>query len=458
MTRVQKSAVAIAVLANFVAPFMTSALNLSINDISIYFNCGATTTTWIVNAYTLATAVFSIPLGHLADLKGRRKMIMVGSGCFCLFAVLCMVATSANMLIVLRLCMGISAGVFLGAGTPLMLGYFKPAQQGRYVGLAVAAISCGVAIGPAVGGIMNATFGWRSVFVPTVVMCVAIVVLCWRGVEPDVLPQDTPANDVLGNVLFVVSLGALMFSLAELRTHLWAPVLMVAGALLLVVFVRYEMRQAHPVVQVRLFAGNPVYGLANLATLLSFVATYTITYVMAIHLQNIYGFDSAAAGGVMMVQPVIQAVCAPMSGKLAERIESNGIAAAGMVITAVGLVALCQVSTELPLGVVVAGLAVSGLGTAVFTSPNTNAILSCVRPEHKSEANATVSAMRGIGQSVALAAISFIFSVTIGNTVFAQAEPAALAHSVAVIMTMSLVAAVVAALLCVAASLVTKRR
>ena len=457
LTTEQKCVIIVAVLVNFVAPFMTSALNLSIKTMSTDFQCDMGATTWIVNAYTLATAMFSIPLGHLADIKGRRRMIISGCAAYIAFAAFCVCSNVVWMVMAGRFLMGVTAAMFLGAALPLMLSYFPPQQQGRYIGISVAAVSVGVAVGPAVGGIMNDLWGWRSIFILTIAICFVALVICAKFVSADKVEQSGKIDDMLGNVLFIASTGVTMYGLGQLGALWFAPVLLVVGIIAFVVFCVLEYRINRPAIQVRLFTDSAPYTLANLSNLVNFIAIYSVTYVMATHLQTVYGLSSSIAGLVMMSTPVIQAICSPFAGRLSERIEPNRIATAGMVAVSLGLVFLVQVGAIIPLPLIIVGLLFIGFGSAIFASSNTAAVLVCVDNEHKSEANATISGMRGIGQCCALAMAGAVYQFTIPNATVSSVDAATLASSNAVIMAASLIFAVITVVLCIAAAWTTSK-
>ena len=452
MTKGQKTALFVAMVTSFMAPFMSAALNLSVTDISTQFNAPVGISTWVVNAYTLSTAAFSACMGSLADLRGRRKMILVGCIAFAVTSALCALSPSIYLLVAFRFLTGVSAAVVLAANVPLMLLYFAPQVKGRMLGISVSAVFVGLALGPTLGGVLNDTLGWRAIFVLGIVLSMLAFAFCLR--LKDDSKEASASFDHRGNTLYVIAIMLLMLGLTELTTQQWGPLVLCAGVLVLVVFVLFEWRCERPMLHVKLFAKSRAYGFSNLATMLNFAAVFAVSYTMAIYLQNVKGLDAAVAGLILIAQPLAQVVLAPVSGRLSDRFAPAAIATVGVALCTCSLGMLLTLNTDTPLWFIVTALVVLGIGLGAFSAPNNNAILSCVDRSHYSEANATVSTMRGIGQTASLAFASLMLSSSLGSTIFSESDPQVLTAAIAQIMFVCFVLSV----LTIAASLVRNKR
>lgn len=452
MTKGQKTALFVAMVTSFMAPFMSAALNLSVTDISTQFNAPVGISTWVVNAYTLSTAAFSACMGSLADLRGRRRMILVGCIAFAATSALCALSPSIYLLVAFRFLTGISAAVVLAANVPLMLLYFTPQVKGRMLGISVSAVFVGLALGPTLGGVLNDTLGWRAIFVLGIVLSMLAFAFCLR--LKDDSREASASFDHRGNTLYVIAIMLLMLGLTELTTQQWGPLVLCAGVLVLVVFVLFEWRCERPMLHVRLFTQSRAYGFSNLATMLNFAAVFAVSYTMAIYLQNVKGLDAAVAGLILIAQPLAQVVLAPVSGRLSDRFAPAAIATVGVALCTCSLGMLLTLNADTPLWFIVTALVVLGIGLGAFSAPNNNAILSCVDRSHYSEANATVSTMRGIGQTASLAFASLMLSSSLGSTIFSESDPQVLTAAIAQIMFVCFVLSV----LTIAASLVRNKR
>ena len=155
---------------------------------------------------------------------------------------------------------------------------------------------------------------------------------------------------------------------------------------------------------------------------------------MAIYLEVVQGLDTAMAGFVLLFQPVIQAIMSPIAGKLSDRVHPTIVTSAGVAVITCGLFGLSFVDQGMSLWSIIVCLVVIGFGNAFFVAPNNSVIISAVEPEHYSEANATITAMRGIGQSLSIVIVSLVLGATGGNTVLAQIGAADLAYAIHIIM------------------------
>ena len=444
MTTQQKYSLVVALITCFMSPFMSSALNLCVTSISTEFACGATTVTWVVNAYTLCTAIFCMPVGHLADVKGRKMFLVAGTGIFTLSCLAAVLAPSVEALIAARVGSSIGTAVFLAGSLAIAIASFPSSRRGQIIGYTAAATFIGLSLGPVLGGVIGDLWSWRGIFVIGTAAGAVAFAISLAKIENDATHRRA-SLDVPGNLLFMCAIALLMVGLTEWGSWGFAWAIVLAGVVLAVLFVVCELRAAHPMMQVRLFRENRMYGLANLASLLAFGSTYAVAYVVAIYLQNVNGIPPAAAGLVMLGQPIIQAIMSPIAGRLSDRRPAHKIAALGATITVFGVAIMMLAGTIMPVWLIVVSLVVIGFGNSFFSSPNNSAILGCVPVGQYSEANAVINTGRGIGQTLSLAMVTVVFGLMVGNAPIAQTDPAILASAIGVAMMVSTVCAIASA-------------
>jgi MFS family permease len=191
--------------------------------------------------------------------------------------------------------------------------------------------------------------------------------------------------------------------------------MILTGAVALTAFVRFELRTPQPVFDVRLFIGNRLFAFSCLAALINYAATFAITFLISLFLQYIKGLTPQSAGAVLVAQPVVMACFSPLAGRLSDRIEPRLISSAGMTLTVLGLLLFALVGTETSEYYIIATLMVLGLGFAVFSSPNMNAIMGAVDKKFFGIASGTVAAMRLLGQMTSMAIAMVVFAVFIGR-------------------------------------------
>jgi MFS family permease len=196
------------------------------------------------------------------------------------------------------------------------------------------------------------------------------------------------------------------------------------------VFIVLEKQIKNPVLDVGLFTGNATFGFSSLAALLHYSATFSVAFLTSVYLQSVRGMSPQAAGLVLVAQPVMMALFSPLAGRLSDRIEPRAIASAGMGLVVIGLILLSLVDVRSSTATIVASLLVLGLGYALFSSPNMNAIMTSVHRAYFGVASATVGAMRLIGQMLSMAVAMLILSVRVGNIPMERADPAALVDGI----------------------------
>ncbi len=419
----QLSTIIVVVITAFLAPFNGSALNLSIPAMGREFNASAALVGWIVTSYLITAAVLSVPFGRVADLTGRKRILVTGILAFSICSGATVFTGSLAVLILLRVLQGVAGAMIFSTNIAVLLSAFSPDKRGKVLGYSTASVYIGLSAGPVLGGIMNHYLGWRSIFVLTFAISAAAFILALKKLPESKPEQNGHSLDISGNILYVLMLTLIMFGLSTVAELFYAKYLMIAGALLFILFVRHELRAESPIVEVRLFASNISYSFSNLAALLSYGATFALSYLLSIYLQVIKGFDSQISGMILITQPLLQAILSPYCGRLSDRVSPFKLASFGMGLCALGLFSFIFISKDYPFALVIANLLVMGAGFAFFSSPNTNAVMACVEKKDYGVASSILSTMRSIGNSASMAVVTFIVAATLGNVTLADAEP-----------------------------------
>jgi len=403
----------IAILTSFLTPFMISSVNIAIPAIGSEFGADAVLLGWIPTSYILASAIFLIPVGRLADIHGMRRVFFPGIVIFTVATVFCAFSVSTPMLIGLRVIQGIGNAMVFSTAVAALTAVYPPGKRGMVLGLSVAASYIGLSLGPVLGGVLTLNLGWRSIFLAAVPLAVIIIMLLVRnGHEWTGTCQEK--FDLAGSVLYGFMLLCLMYGLSLLPgTEGWALVLFSMPLFAALIF--WELRTDSPVIEIDIFLKNRVFSFSSIATMINYCATFAISFLLALYLQFNRGFDPQTAGFILAAQPVVQAIFSPAAGRLSDRVEPRVIASAGMGATAVGLAMLAFLTEETPLFFLVAALVILGLGFALFSSPNTNAIMSSVGREFLGVASATVATARQVGMMLSLGITMVIFSLIIGR-------------------------------------------
>jgi MFS family permease len=179
--------------------------------------------------------------------------------------------------------------------------------------------------------------------------------------------------------------------------------------------VRWETRVDSPVFDTKLFRHNIVFAFSNLAALINYCATSATGFLLSLYLQYTRGLSPENAGLILVSQPVIMAVFSPLAGRLSDRIEPRIVASIGMTLTVIGLLLFAFLNSATSFPFIIFNLILLGFGFALFSSPNTNAVMSSVEKKFYGVASATLATMRLTGQMLSMGIAMLVFAVYIGR-------------------------------------------
>ena len=411
---VKQSVLIVAAFAAFLTPFMGSAINLALPSIGTELGINAVNLNWIVSSYILATAVFLLPMGRLADIKGRKKVFSLGILLFTISTLIIIFTRTFTFLIVLRIAQGISSAMIFGTSLAIITSVFPAGERGRAMGVNVTAVYVGLASGPFLGGMLTRFFGWRSIFLFLIPFGIASLILISRKMKGEWAESQGEKFDLKGSVVYGLSLLLIMYGFSQLPGTL-GGLLIGAGAVVFVAFLYIEKRTVNPVLNISLITGNRVFALSGLAAFIHYSSTSAIGFFVSLYLQYLKGLDPGSAGVVLIAMPVTMALLSPLAGKLSDRYDPGRIASAGMAVTAAGIILMCFITAETRVPVIVSLLIIMGIGFAFFSSPNTNAIMSSVERRNLGLASGIVGTMRMTGQMISMGISMFLFALFLGR-------------------------------------------
>jgi len=394
---------------------MGSAVNLALPSISIEFAVDAVTLSWINTSYLLAAAVFLVPLGRLADLHGRRRVFVYGLIIFTVSCLLSALSFSAFLLIFSRILQGIGGAMIFSTGTAILTSVFPVDTRGRALGINVASVYSALSLGPILGGFLTQHFGWRSIFLIVIVLGLITIAVTIRKLSGEWIEAVSEKFDYVGSIIYGLTLTLLIYGFSTLP-HVSGVILVLMGILALLTFFIWESRTSNPVLNLSLFKENVTFTFSNLAALINYSATFAISFLLSLYLQYIKGFSPQNAGLILVCQPAVQAILSPFAGRLSDKVEPRIVASTGMLIITIGLILLTFIREYTSLNFIVLTLLLLGFGFALFSSPNTNAIMSSVDKRFYGVASAMLASMRLIGQTLSMGIVALIFALYIGRT------------------------------------------
>ncbi len=410
----EKVVLIVTLLSSFLTPYMVSSVNIALPSIGKEFAMDAIQMGWVATAYLLTTAIFLVPVGKVADIFGIKRLFSCGVVFYTLMSALIPFAGVTPLLIALRALQGVGGAMILSPCLALLGAVFPPGKRGKVMGIYVAAVYVGLSAGPFVGGILTHTLGWRSVFWSAVILGTITAYYSLFRLKGEWAEAVGESFDFAGAVIYSIALTAIMYGFTILPSGAGAWLIML-GAVGGGFFVRWEGSARHPLLDVNLFRNNAVFAFANLAALINYSAIYSVTFLMSLYLQYIKGLSSEGAGLILVSQPIVQAVFSPYVGRLSDTVDSRITTSLGMALTVICLTLFIFLDARSSMAFIVTVLMLLGFAIALFSSPNTNAVVSSVEPKYLGVASGTISTMRLMGQIFSMGIAMLIFALVIGR-------------------------------------------
>ena len=404
----------VAVMASFLTPFVGSSVSIALPSIAGEFNLDAIALGWVVTAYLLAAAIFLVPLGKLADIKGRKKIFTYGIIIDAVSSIGAALSPSGELLIAFRLLQGVGGAMIFGTGVAIVTSIFPLAERGKALGINAAATYIGLSVGPPASGLLTQYLGWRSIFaLDALIGLIIIIAVFWR-LKGEWTGAEGEKFDAAGSVIYGLALLSIMYGFT-LLPDISGFVRVGIGLGGLALFIYWENRVKNPVLSMELFKKSMVFSMSNLAALINYSATFAISFLLSLYLQYIKGYSPETSGLILVLQPVMMAVLSPIAGRLSDRIQPQWIATVGMALTTFGLGMMIFLDQNSQLDFVMISLVIVGLGFGLFSSPNTNAVMSSVDKNYYGVASGTLATMRLVGQMLSVGIVMLMFALFIGQ-------------------------------------------
>ncbi|ASB48627.1 MFS transporter [Alkalitalea saponilacus] len=412
--RTQKSALAIVTTTSFLGTFLISSVNIALPAIEEVFEMNALTLSWVITGFLLSSAILLLPLGRWADLTGIKRIYKTGATIFAISTILCGFSTSGEMLILLRVLKGVGGAMVMTTGAAILVSVFSPSERGKALGITVAAVYMGLAMGPFAGGFLTQQLGWRSIFLISGILGLISVTITWLYLGKDAPVHQPRKINLKGSLIYAISLSTLVIGSSAIPT-IKGWVLIAVGVVLMALFIMIEKRAEFPVINIGMFTRNRLFAFSNLAALINYSATFAIVFLLSLYLQKIKGLSPQEAGSILLAQPLVMAILSPLTGRMSDKIEPRYLATLGMGLCTIGLALFAFVGEQTSAGLIIFYLIIMGTGFALFSSPNLNTIMSSVEKHQYAIASGVSATMRVVGQMVSMTLVTLFFAIYIGQ-------------------------------------------
>jgi EmrB/QacA subfamily drug resistance transporter len=367
---------------------------------------------WIVDAYALVFAGLLLTAGALGDRFGRKGALTIGLVVFGTASAASAFATSAGQLVALRAVMGVGAALIMPATLSILTAVFPPAERNRAIAIWAGLAGAGAAIGPIASGFLLEHFWWGSVFLVNLPV-VATALVAGRRLVPESRDPAQPPLDPVGALLSVAGLGALLYAIIEAPNHGWtAPATLAWGAAGLAVlgaFAAWELRAAHPMLDLRFFR-NPLFSSAAAAITMVFFAMFGSFFLLTQYFQLVLGYEPLEAGLRLLPMAFTMVVAAPSGARLVEHFGPRRVVGAGLAVVAGGLVLLSQAQVASPYWYVALSLMVLACGMGLSMAPSTAGIMASLPLGKAGVGSAVNDTTRELGGALGVAVLGSLLA------------------------------------------------
>jgi EmrB/QacA subfamily drug resistance transporter len=404
-----------ATVSSFIMPFLVAAVNVALPTMARDLNMEAVVMSWVGTVYFLAIAIIQVPCGRLADIFGRRKMLIIGLGLTVIASFMAAFANSVPMLIISRAIQGVGAGMSFNNIIAILTTIIPSEERGRALGISMAGTYLGLSLGPFIGGVLTRHFGWQSIFYISGIMCAILMGLVFRVLRREWTEARGEKFDLVGAIAFGISIAVFMYGFSIVNT-ITGIILVAVGIIGFIFFVWWENRVEHPVFNLQIFRKNRVFVFSSLAALITYCSTFAITFLLSLYLQYVKDFRPDEAGMVLISASVLMAIFTPVSGRISDRIEPRLVSSVGLLLNCVSLILLIFVGSGTALWYVILALVIYGIGIGLFSSPNSNAIMGSVEKRILGVASGTLGTTRTAGMMLSMGIMMVLFSVYVGQS------------------------------------------
>ncbi|MBD2655516.1 MFS transporter [Synechocystis sp. FACHB-383] len=401
---------------NFVVYMDGFIVTLALPAMSRHFGVGLSVFKWVIVAYLLTVTVTLLPAGRLADIWGRRRIVVTGMSVLVLSSVLCAMAPTVGSLIAFRILQGIGGGLVLANVMAEITAVFPKQERRKAMAVNASILALAQVTGLVLGGLLIGQFGWRSIFLVILTVSLAGLILSLRVLKARPRPQDRTAMDWTGAVLAIVATSApflLIERLSSTGLTLANLALFIGGGVVLVLFLIVERRLPKPLLTLNLFRSR-AFLCGSVAAAFYFIAAVSCYFLLPLYAQLVLGRSPVMAGVLVVPLSLVATATSLTVSSLGDRVGGRTLSTAGMLSLSAGLLGLSWLGPHSSTAVIVWPLVLMGMGGGLFHPPNNSATLNTIPPEHLSVANGFFSMARNFGQAIGAALAATLLAHALG--------------------------------------------
>jgi len=407
-------------MSTFMSALDTSVVNVVLPIITKSFDSHIATVEWVVIIYLLIVSGLLLSFGRLGDIRGHKPVFLIGFSIFIISSALCGISPTIELLILFRGMQAIGAAMLAANSPAILTKSFPASQRGQALGLQATMTYLGLTAAPSLGGWLTELVSWRAVFYINIPVGLFALVLAWLFIPADGDEKLRESFDFQGAFLFLAGLVTLLLGLNQGYAWGWFSTniisLFIIAGIFLALFIYVEKRKSNPLLDLTLFS-NRVFSAAAVSAVLNYIAVFSILLLMPFYLLQGRAFTPSQAGLILTIQPIVMAIVAPISGSISDRIGTRIPTVFGMVVLSIGIFLMSSLGPTTSISQIGIVLAIVGLGTGTFISPNNSAIMGAAPQKRQGIAAGLLATARSTGMVLGVGLAGAIFTTILESAV-----------------------------------------
>lgn len=399
------------ITGNFLGMLDSSTVNLALYPIANGLHASLSEVQWIVIAYMLVLTVFLPFFGKLGDIFPKNKIYSIGFLIFACGALLNTTAQTLYMLIIFRCIEALGASIMIANGPATIAELFKGEERGKALGINACLVAIGGMSGPAIGGFLINSFGWRTIFLPSVPIALFGAIASYR-LLPSYIKKKAFKFDYKGFLYFTIGLFALLLAISEGHTWGWKSLkIIVLGIITLIfggLFYFRDKKINYPLISFKMFKIK-TFTFGNIAVMTSYMCMFTNGILLPFFLQEVVKYNAFLTGLLILPYSIASSAVAPFAGSYAGKHGSKTLTIIGPSIYIIALIIFTTFNTSTPMWEIVMASVIMGIGNGCFQSPSNNAIITSVNKDELGIASGILSLSRNLGNILGVAITITLF-------------------------------------------------
>lgn len=413
-------ALGVAATSTMLATMDFSVVLIALPTLTSEFEASTTTVVWVSMAFQLVTLGLVLPAGRFGDLFGKRRMFAAGMFISTVGMLLAGLAPGILELILARVVQGVGGALTNALSAAIVTAAFPRSERGKALGVLMSFAGAGMMLGPSLGGLILDTLGWRWIFLLRVPLGLIAFGVALTFLERDSVSAEAREGtfDVPGTIVLLAAATAFALGVNQGSSLGFASVpfiaLIGAAAVLVGTFLAIEARSASPVIDLSLFKAR-TFAIGSGLMLITTSTVVALTFLMPFYLILGKGLSAASAGLVLLVAPSITVVAAPIAGRLSDRVGPRLLTPLGLGAIATAFLGLSALSADAAMIGIVSLLAMSAVGSSLFNTPNSSALMGAAPPGRIGTVSALMPTLRSVGLIVGIAVAQAVYVSIAGD-------------------------------------------